>query len=141
LARKTGREVPVAAMLSPLAVAVVAIGLGSLLDDKRRRSASAVVVAGAGAAYLNGGFGVWEFPFCGGITYLAHRGLGDYRSVGLAWVLHTAWDVLHHVFGNPIVPFAPLSSAGCAVCDLVLAGWYFAGAPSVFGGVDALRHR
>jgi Family of unknown function (DUF6010) len=39
------------------------------------------------------------------------------------------WDVVHHLYGNPIVPFAPLSSAGCAVCDLVLAGWYFAGAP------------
>ncbi|TME86901.1 MAG: hypothetical protein E6I52_30640 [Chloroflexi bacterium] len=118
-------------MLSPLAGAAVAIGLGSVLDKKNRRSASAVVVAGAGAAYLNGGLGVWEFPFCGLVTYLAHRGLVEYRWVGFAWLLHTVWDVVHHLYGNPIVPFEPLSSAGCAVCDLVLAGWYFAGAPSV----------
>jgi hypothetical protein len=28
---------------------------------------------------------------------------------------------------------APDSSAGCAICDLLLAAWYFLGARSVFG--------
>jgi hypothetical protein len=129
--RKTGRELTVLALLSPLAAAALAITLGSLLEPKQRRSMSAVTVAGAGAAYLSGGLGAWEFPFCGVMTYLAHRGLQDYRFIGVAWVLHTTWDVVHHLYGNPLVPFAPLSSAGCAICDLMLAGWYFAGAPSV----------
>jgi hypothetical protein len=127
--RKTRRDLTVTALVSPLAVAAVAITLCSLLEPKQRRSVSAVTVAGAGAAYLGGGLGVWEFPFCGVTTYLAHRGLEDYRCIGIAWVLHTIWDVLHHLYANPIVPFAPLSSASCALCDLALAGWYFAGAP------------
>jgi hypothetical protein len=57
-----------------------------LLEPKQRRSVSAVTVADAGAAYLGGGLGVWEFPFCGLMTYLAHRGLEDYRCIGIAWV-------------------------------------------------------
>jgi Family of unknown function (DUF6010) len=129
--RRIGRDMTVMGLVPPLAAAAVAITLGSMLDPRQRRSVSAVTVAGAGAAYLGGGLGVWEFPFCGVMTYLAHRGLEDYRFVGTAWVLHTIWDVVHHLYGNPIVPFAPLSSAGCAICDVLLAGWYFAGAPSV----------
>jgi hypothetical protein len=39
------------------------------------------------------------------------------------------WDVLHHLFGNPIIPFLPASSIGCAVCDVVIALWCFAAAP------------
>jgi len=139
LTRKTGRALTTPALLSPIAVAGVAVALFSLLDEMDRRSASVVTVAGAGAAYLNGGLGAWEFPFCGLVAYLAHCGLQDYRFVGLGWILHTLWDVVHHLYGNPIVPFAPLSSAGCAVCDAVLAGWYFAGAPSVFGRSGGAR--
>ena len=90
------------------------------------------MVAGAGAAYLGGGLGVWEFPFCALITVLAYRGLKDYRFIAVAWLLHAAWDVAHHLYGNPIVPFAPTSSAGCAICDVALAAWYFLGAPSIY---------
>jgi hypothetical protein len=36
------------------------------------------------------------------------------------------------LYGNPIIPFLPISSAGCAITDLMLAVWMFAGAPSVF---------
>ena len=39
---------------------------------------------------------------------------------------------MHHLYGSPIVPFIPLSSAGCAICDLGLAAWYFADAPSPY---------
>jgi hypothetical protein len=46
--------------------------------------------------------------------------------------------VLHHLYGNPIVPFAADSSFGCAICDPVIALWCFAGAPSVY---DLLRRR
>jgi hypothetical protein len=89
------------------------------------------MIAGAGAAYLNGGLGVWEFAFTPAVTFCAYKGLRDYRFVGVGWLLHTAWDVVHHRYGTPIIPFAPKSSAGCAVCDLFLALWCFAGGPAV----------
>jgi len=119
-------------MLSPLIVAVVFIAACSLLKEPSRRNLSAIMIAGAGAAYLNGGLMGWEFAFCALITVLAYWGLKDYRFIGAGWALHTAWDVVHHLYGNPIVPFVPASSAGCAICDSVLAVWYFRGAPSIF---------
>jgi len=91
----------------------------------------AIMIAGAGAAYLNGGLGVWEFVFTSVVTYCAYKGLSSYRFIGVGWLFHTGWDVVHHLYGNPIVPFAPMSSFGCAICDLVIAAWCFAGAPSV----------
>jgi hypothetical protein len=97
------------------------------------------MIAGAGAAYLSGGFGVWEFVFCAVITYCAYRGLHSYRYIGIGWLLHSGWDVLHQFYGNPIVPFAPLSSAGCGITDLIIAIWFFAEAPSVFDLVQLLR--
>src|SRR5829696_7668603 len=54
------------------------------------------------------------------------------------WLLHTGWDVLHHLYGDPIVPFAAGSSFGCAICDPVIALWCFVGALSVY---DLLRRR
>jgi hypothetical protein len=89
------------------------------------------LTAGAGAAYLNGGFGKWEFAFTALVTYFAYRGLRSYNFIGIGWLLHTGWDVLHHLYGNPIVPFAPTSSLGCAICDPVIALWCFIGAPSI----------
>ena len=90
------------------------------------------MIAGAGAAYLNGGFGIWEFAFTALVTYCAYKGLHSYRFIGVGWLLHTGWDVLHHLYGNPIVPFAPTSSLGCAICDPVIAAWCFAGGPSLY---------
>jgi len=43
----------------------------------------------------------------------------------------TAWDLVHHVRGHPIIPFAHDSSLGCAICDPVIAVWCLAGGPSV----------
>ena len=117
-------------LLSPLAVAAGFVLLCGLLREPARRRFSAVMIAGAGAAYLSGGLGLWEFGFCALMTFVAYRGLEDYRFIGAGWLLHTAWDVVHHLYGNPIVPFLPTSSAGCAICDTALAAWYFAGAPS-----------
>jgi hypothetical protein len=90
------------------------------------------MIAGAGAAYLNGGFGTWEFASCALITFLAYRGLSNYRFIAAGWLLHSIWDVAHHLYGTPIVPFVPTSSAGCAICDAGLALWYFCGAPSIY---------
>jgi Family of unknown function (DUF6010) len=118
-------------MMAPAIVAVLFIAACSLIKEPGRRNFSAIMLAGAGAAYLNGGLGGWEFAFCPVIACLAYWGLKDYRFIGAGWILHTAWDVVHHLYGNPIVPFVATSSAGCAICDLVLAIWYFRGAPSI----------
>jgi hypothetical protein len=106
--------------------------LCSLFKEPNRRNFSALMIAGAGAAYLNGGLLGWEFAFCTVMTGVAYWGLKDYRLIGIGWLLHTAWDTVHHLYGTPIVPFVPLSSFGCAICDPALALWYFRGAPSVF---------
>jgi hypothetical protein len=117
-------------LVGPFAAILVAAAI-SLLNEPARRHFSAIFLAGAGAAYLSGGLMGWEFGFCAVITWLAYRGLEDYRFIAAGWVLHTMWDLVHHFYGNPIVPFVPTSSAGCATCDLVLAWWYLRGARPV----------
>lgn len=119
-------------IISPLMVAAIFIALCSLLKEPSRRNFSAIMIAGAGAAYLNGGLGIWEFAFCSLLTFIAYRGLQDYRFIGAGWILHTVWDVVHHLYGTPIVPFVPTSSMGCAICDSALAVWYFFRAPSIY---------
>lgn len=112
-------------------IALVYILLSSLVKEPNRQKLSAIIVAGAGAAYLSGGLGLWEFLFCTLMTFIAFKGLTHYYFIGIAWLLHTGWDIVHHLYANPIVPFSASSSAGCAVCDAVLAIWFFARAPSV----------
>ena len=120
-------------------IAAAFIAACSLFKEPNRRNFSAIVLAGAGAAYLSGGFGKWEFAFGTLMALVAFWGLTDYRLIGAGWILHTVWDVLHHLYGNPIVPFVPTSSLGCAICDPVLAIWYFLGAPSVFSSFRSPR--
>jgi len=114
-------------------VAVLFIVATSAFKEPQRRNFNAVMIAGAGAAYLNGGLGVWEFPFTAVVTYCAYKGLNSYRFIGLGWILHTGWDVMHYLYGNPIVPLVATSSLGCAICDPFIAAWCLAGAPSVYG--------
>jgi hypothetical protein len=120
--------------IMPVVIAGIFVVLMSLLREPARRRFNAIFVAGAGAAYLSGGFGVWEFPFLAVATWVAYRGLDDYRFIGLAWLMHTVWDVAHHFWGNPIVPFQATSSAGCAITDALIAVWFLRGAPSVVPG-------
>lgn len=122
-------------ILAALLVGVAYVCLNSLIrvDDVRRR-VNAIMVAGAGAAYLSGGgLGGWEFAFTGVLAYVAYRGLESWTFIGVGWLLHTAWDVVHHVRGEPIIPFAEHSSLGCAVCDPVIAVWCLAGGPVLLG--------
>ena len=119
--------------LAPIIIALVFILLSSLLKEPVRQNSNAIFVAGAGAAYLSGGFGVWEFAFTALVTYCAYRGLRSYSFIDVGWLLHTGWDALHHLYGNPIVPFVADSSLGCAISDPVIALWFFLGAPSVYG--------
>jgi hypothetical protein len=127
-------------IIGPIIVALAYISLCSLFGEPNRRNFNAIVVAGAGTAYLNRGFGIWEFAFTVVVTFCAFRGLRSYNWIGAAWLLHTGWDVLHHLYGNPIVPFAADSSFGCAICDPVIALWCFAGAPSVYDVLRGRRH-
>ncbi|MEV0027997.1 DUF6010 family protein [Nocardia sp. NPDC050793] len=127
--------------VAPLLVGVVYITLMSLIREPHRRQFNAVMVAGAGAAYLSGGgFGAAEFAFTAVVTYCAYRGLRSWTFIGIAWLLHTAWDFLHHLKGSPIVPFMHDSSLGCAICDPVIAVWCLRGGPDVIAWTrDRLR--
>ena len=119
-------------VIAPLLIGIAYVLVMSLLPDRHRRKFNAVLVAGAGAAYLSGGgLGGWEFAFTTVMAYVAYRGLESWNYIGVGWLLHTGWDIVHHLKGNPIVPFAHDSSFGCAVCDPVIAVWCFAGGPSV----------
>src|SRR6266436_2814448 len=119
----------------PVIVAIVFILLCSLLKEPNRRNLMAILVGGAGAAYLSGGFGKWELAFCTLMVIPAYQGLRSYRFIGIGWLLHTGWDILHHLYGNPVLPFDAASSLGCAIFDPVIAAWCFAGAPSLYAAI------
>jgi Family of unknown function (DUF6010) len=124
-------------LILPVVLAGLLVLLASLLKEPARQRFMAIFVAGAGAAYLNGGLGLWEFAFTALATVCAYRGLQSYAFIAIAWLLHTGWDVLHHLYGSPIVFFQPTSSAGCAITDSLIAIWFFLGAPSLFASRDA----
>ena len=118
--------------LAAVVIALISMLLSSLVKEPERQKLSAIILAGAGAAYLNGGLGGWELPFCALMTFMAYKGLTHYLFLGVGWVFHTVWDIVHHMYANSIVSFSPSSAAGCAVCDAILALRFFLQAPSVF---------
>jgi hypothetical protein len=126
------RELHTLDVVMPVVFAALFVGGMSLLREPARQKFNAIFVGGAAAAYLNGGLGGWEFAFTAVGTTFAYRALESYRALGIAWLLHAGWDVLHHLYGSPIVFFAPTSSAGCAITDSLIALWFLAGAPSVW---------
>jgi hypothetical protein len=116
----------------PILIGLAYVLLNSMINEPHRRRLNAIIVGGAGAAYLSGGaLGPWELSFCAAMVYIAYRGLDSWAFIGIGWLMHTAWDVVHHLKGYPILPFAPHSSFGCALCDPVIAAWCLAGGPSV----------
>jgi hypothetical protein len=119
-------------VLVPLLIGVLYVSLNSLIAEPYSRRFNAIMVAGAGAAYLSGGgLGVWEIAFTAVLTYVAYRGLDSWTFIGIGWLLHSAWDVMHHFRGHPLIPFAHDSSLGCAICDPVIAIWCLAGGPGL----------
>ncbi|MFC9681188.1 DUF6010 family protein [Streptomyces sp. NPDC056948] len=125
--------------VAPIGIGILYALLMSLVREPHRRRLNAVTVAGAGAAYLSGGgMGGWEFPFTALVTYVAFRGLESWTWIGIGWLLHTAWDIVHHIKGNPIIPFLHTSSLGCAICDPVIALWCLRGGPSL---IEFVRDR
>lgn len=118
--------------IAPVIVAFIFIAIVSLIKEPNKQKFNAVFMGGAGAAYLSGGLGLLEFVFCSVITWLAFKGLDNYKYIGIAWLLHTCWDIIHHFYGNPIVTFAVNSSGQCAICDVIIAIWFFFNAPSIY---------
>lgn len=115
------------------ALGALAFVLGmSFVKEPVRRTLNAVLVAGSCGVYLNGGFGIWELLYPVLATPIVYRALRSYRFIGLAWLLHAAWDLPHHLWGNPIWPFMPSSSFGCMIFDTLIAIWFLAGAPPLF---------
>lgn len=132
------------AILMPILVGAVWIAVFSLFREPFRQRISALMVGGAGAAYISSGafdgaLGFLELGFTALIVAVAYLGLSDYRWIGVGWLLHTAWDVVHHLEGAPIIPHLPGSSFGCAISDPVIAVWYLMGAPSIWGRDRAHR--
>ena len=113
-------------------IAFVYIAVFSLVKEPHRQKMNAVIIAGAGAVYWSGGLGIAEYIFSTLMLWVAFKALEKYYYVGIGWLLHTCWDTIHHFYGNPIVPFSPSSSAGCAICDAILAIWFFYNAPTIY---------
>ncbi len=119
--------------LGPAISAVVFVLTMSMVPEPARRRFNAIFAAGACGVYLNGGFGAWELLFPALATPIVYRGLSSHRYIGAAWLMHAAWDLPHHLWGNPIWPFMPTSSFGCLIFDTLIAIWFLAGAPSLTG--------
>jgi Family of unknown function (DUF6010) len=118
--------------VGPAIGALVFVPIMSLVSEPARRTINAMIVAGASGAYLSGGgFGIWEVVFPVVAMPIAYRGLRSYSFIGFAWLLHSCWDIVHHLWGNPIWPFMPTSSFGCTIFDALIAIWFLAGAPSL----------
>jgi hypothetical protein len=125
-------------VVAPILIGLAYVAAMSLLREPHRRHINALMVAGAGAAYLSsGGVGAWELAFTAVMTYCAYRGLSDYRWIGAGWLMHACWDTVHAIRGVPILPFARHSSAGCAICDPVIAVWCLSGGRPL---KELLRH-
>ena len=118
-------------LVGPALAALLFIAAMSAWPDPGRRQFNAILVAGAGAAYLGSGLGPWELAYVPLATFVAYRGLANCTWIGVAWFMHTAWDVVHHHVGTPIWPFMASSSAGCAIFDAVIGCWFIAGMPAL----------
>ena len=126
-------QLTIADWIGPAVGGLGFIVLMSRVKEPTRRNYNAIFVAGASGVYLSGGLGLWELAFTavmGG--WVAYLGLRSHRYVGVAWLMHAAWDVVHHFNGHPIWPFMAKSSFGCAIFDTVIAVWFLAGAPTLW---------
>jgi hypothetical protein len=125
-------------IVGPAIAALVFVILMSLVRAPARKTINAMIVAGASGCYLSGGgFGIWELILPVVAMPVAYRGLRSYSFIGFAWLIHSCWDIVHHLWGNPIWPFMPTSSFGCTIFDAFIAAWFLAGAPSLFRRTSA----
>lgn len=126
------REVTPFTVLAAILIAGIFILIMSWVKEPLRQKINAIILAGAGGVYWSGGLGVWEFLFGTLLLWIAFKGLSSYTFIGIGWLLHTGWDLVHHFYGDPIVFLEPSSSAGCAICDPIISIWFLLGAPDVF---------
>jgi len=115
-----------------VSVGVIWIALASLVREPVRQMSQAIILGVAAGAYLNGGFGAWEFAGAIVVGYCAYRGLSRYAWLGIGWLVHTAWDIAHHVSDQPMISWLPTSAVDCAITDPIIAVWFLFGAPSIF---------
>ncbi len=127
--------VGIADYVGPAIGGLVFIVVMSFVKEPTRQRFNAIFVAGAMGAYIGGGLGGWELLFAVVGSLVAYFGLRSYRFIGVAWLMHSGWDIVHHLFGNPIWPFMPTSSFGCMIFDAVIAVWFLAGAPTPSRGL------
>jgi hypothetical protein len=117
--------------LGPVFAAIVFIVIMSQVKEPARHNYNAIFLAGASGVYMNGGLGLWELLYVaiagGVVAYLALR---SYYALGLGWLMHACWDLVHHLYGTPIWAFMPSSSFGCLLFDTLIAIWFMAGAPA-----------
>jgi hypothetical protein len=117
--------------LAPALAALLSIAGLSLIAEPTRQRLNAILLAGVTSAYLGGGLGPLELVYLPVGIVLAYQGLKSYRFIAAGWILHACWDTVHHFYGNPIWPWMPTSSLGCAIYDPIIAVWFYAGAPSL----------
>jgi hypothetical protein len=118
--------------IGPALGAGVFVLLMSFVPHPARRNFNAIFAAGAVGAYIGGGFGKWELIYPLLATPVVYLGLRSYRAIGIAWLMHAAWDLPHHLSGQPIWPFMRTSSFGCIIFDSLIAVWFLLDAPSFF---------
>ncbi len=125
-------QFPVTEAVAAVVVALVFIAIMSLVKEPNRQKINAIILAGAAGMYWRGGLEQWEFIFGTLLLIVAFQGLKHYYYISIGWLMHTGWDIVHHLYGNPIIYLDASSSAGCAVCDPILALWFFLGAPTIW---------
>jgi len=119
-------------IIGPVVGALLFVLGVSAVPEPARRSVNAFLAAGATGVYISGGFGAWELLFAALALPLAYLGMKSYRYIGVVWLMHSAWDLPHHLWNHPIWPFQSTSSFGCLVFDALIAIWLLRGAPSVW---------
>ncbi|MBL8951333.1 MAG: hypothetical protein JNK82_11180 [Myxococcaceae bacterium] len=97
------------------------------VPEPARLRLNAVLVIGVSSAYLSGGFGLWELVYPAAVSVVGYRAMFSYRFIGVGWLMHSAWDLAHHLWGNPLWPFMATSSWGCMIFDAVIGLWFVSG--------------
>lgn len=78
-------------------IAIAFITIMSFVKEPNRQKLNAIIIAGAGSVYWSGGLEVWEFIFGSLMLFVAYKGLKHYYFIDIGWLLHTGWDILHHL--------------------------------------------
>src|SRR5262245_5190372 len=107
--------------VGPALGAVVFVLVMSQVKEPVRQRLNAILVAGASGVYLSGGLGPWELLYPAMAVPVVYLGLRWYPFIGIGWIMHSGWDLVHHRYGNPIWPFMPTSSFGCMIFDALIA--------------------